>query len=250
MRVLDRLRDGLIVSCQAPPGDPLRDPSIMAAMAVTAERSGAVGVRVNGPDDVAAVRDRVGIPVIGLWKDGDSGVYITPTADHARRIAEAGADIVAVDATGRPRPDGRPLRETIDAVHAAGRLVMADVAAADHGVEAVRAGADLVGTTLSGYLDGTPPPDPDLPLVTALADRIDAPVLAEGRIHTPEQAAAALRRGAWAVVVGTAITAPGWITRRYVGALESIPATARRARTETPGAATMGPSDRAQPGQA
>lgn len=217
--VLDRIRGGLVVSCQAPPGDPLHGPDFMTAMARAAAASGAVGIRANGVDDVRAIRAATDLPLIGLWKDGTEGVYITPTARHALAVAEAGSDIVAADATPRPRPDGRTFADTVQAVHAAGALVMADAATVDDGVAAAAAGADVVGTTLSGYTDGTAPDGPDLALVAALSARLDVPVVAEGRIRTPDEAAQALAAGAWAVVVGTAITAPGAITARFSAAL-------------------------------
>ncbi|MFC6063783.1 N-acetylmannosamine-6-phosphate 2-epimerase [Streptomyces ochraceiscleroticus] len=219
--LLDGLRGRLVVSCQALPGDPLRAPEHMAAMAASVTAGAPVaGVRVQGVDDIRAVRAVVGLPLIGLWKDGTEGVYITPTADHARAVAEAGAEIVAVDATGRPRPDGRPLRETVEAVHGLGRLLMADVSTVEEGVVAAALGADVVSTTLSGYTPySRQQPGPDLELVGELAGRLAVPVFAEGRLHTPEQAAAAIEAGAWGVVVGGAITAPAAIATRFAAAL-------------------------------
>lgn len=220
--LLRRLRGGLLVSCQARPGEPLFGPGHMAAMAAAAVAGGAVGVRINGVDDVAAVRAAVDVPVVGLWKDGERGVYITPTLEHALAVAEAGADIVALDATARPRRDGRSLRDTVDTLHSRGILVMADVSTFDEGVAAAAAGADLVGTTLSGYTgEGGPPPGPDLELVEKLAADLGVPVVAEGRIASPAQAAEALTRGAFMVVVGSAITRPTSITARFVEGLRS-----------------------------
>ncbi|MEV6964392.1 N-acetylmannosamine-6-phosphate 2-epimerase [Hamadaea sp. NPDC051192] len=219
--VLAAIRGGLVVSCQAPPGDPLRDPEVLARMAASVVRAGAIGVRVNGVEVVRRTRALVTTPVIGLWKDGDEGVYITPTARHALDVAAAGADIVAVDATARPRPDGRTLADTVAAIHQQTKaLVLADVSTVDEGAAAVDAGADAVATTLSGYTGpGAPPAGPDLELVAALAGKLGVPVIAEGRIHSPEQARAALDAGAWAVVVGTAITSPAWLTGQYRAAL-------------------------------
>ncbi len=219
--LLDRLRGRLVVSCQARPGEPLYGASTMAAMARAAVAGGAAGVRINGLDDVAAVRAAVDVPVVGLWKDGDDGVYITPTLEHALSVAAAGADIVALDATSRPRRDGRSLADTVAALHEqAGVLVMADVSWYDEGLAAAAAGADVVGTTLSGYTGGgRPPSGPDLELVEKLAADLHVPVLAEGRITSPQQAAEALARGAFAVVVGGAITRPAAITARFVAAL-------------------------------
>jgi N-acylglucosamine-6-phosphate 2-epimerase len=220
---LAAIRGGLVVSCQAPVGDALRDPEIMTAMAVSVVGAGAVGIRANGVSDVREIRARVGLPLIGLWKDGLTGVYITPTSEHAVAVARAGADIVAVDGTLRPRPDGRTLADSIAAVHSEGRLLMADVSTVDEGLAAQDAGADVVSTTLSGYTPDSPSTDePDLDLLAALAGRLRIPVVAEGRIRTPAQASRALQLGAWAVVVGTAITAPAWIASQFVRELATV----------------------------
>jgi N-acylglucosamine-6-phosphate 2-epimerase len=221
--ILRGLRGGLVVSCQAPPGDPLHGPTIMAAMARAAVLGGAVGIRANGLADIQAVRRAVAVPVIGLWKDGAEGVYITPTVRHARAVVEAGAHIVAIDATSRSRPDRSTVLEVVEGLRRTHRcLVMADVSTLDEGVVAASSGADLVATTLSGYTPYSPHrPGPDLRLVAALATRIDVPVVAEGRIGTPQDARAALDAGAWTVVVGGAITRPQLITTRFVAALRA-----------------------------
>ncbi|MGQ4730880.1 MULTISPECIES: N-acetylmannosamine-6-phosphate 2-epimerase [Streptomyces] len=220
----DTLRGRLIVSCQAPPGDPMRDTATLVRFARAAAAGGGSAIRANEPEVVAAIVAAVDLPVIGLWKDGDTGVYITPTVRHSLAVAEAGAAVVAADATGRPRPDGSTFAELVNAVHAAGALVMADVATLAEGVTAAAQGADFVSTTLSGYVPGTSKQTgPDLALVTSLAAAISVPVVAEGRISSPEEAAEALARGAHSVVVGTAITAPTALTSRFVGALEKGP---------------------------
>ncbi|WP_328470395.1 N-acetylmannosamine-6-phosphate 2-epimerase [Streptomyces sp. NBC_00448] len=214
--ILERLRGRLIVSCQAYPGEPLRDPLIMRQMSLAVLEGGAAGIRAQGLDDLRAIRAVTDVPLIGLWKNGTSGVYITPTARHAREVAATGADIVAVDATFRPRPGGETLEQTVTAVHQVGRLLMADVSSYEEGIEAAALGADVVGTTLSGHVGGAPHPQgPDLDLVARLSAALSVPVLAEGRIHTPAQAQAALDAGAFAVVVGTAITHPTSLTRWF-----------------------------------
>ncbi|WP_069169475.1 N-acetylmannosamine-6-phosphate 2-epimerase [Streptomyces griseus] len=216
----DALRGRLIVSCQAPPGDPMRETPTLVRMALSAVAGGASAIRANEPEVVAAIVRAVDLPVIGLWKDGDTGVYITPTVRHALAVVEAGAAVVAADATGRPRPDGSTFTELVTAVHAAGALVMADVSTLAEGIAAAARGADLVSTTLSGYVPGTPKQTgPDLDLVTSLSAAVSVPVVAEGRINTPEEAAEALARGAHSVVVGTAITAPTALTARFVAGL-------------------------------
>ncbi|MFB7025714.1 MULTISPECIES: N-acetylmannosamine-6-phosphate 2-epimerase [unclassified Streptomyces] len=222
-RTTAALRDlagSLVVSCQALPGEALHGADIMAQMARAAVAGGAAAVRINGPEDVAAVRQAVAVPVIGLWKDGDDGVYITPTLEHARRVAEAGADLVAIDATRRPRPDGLSLADTIEALHRLGIGVLADVSTHEEGVAAAAAGADAVATTLSGYTAYSTPPDgPDFALVASLAAVLNVPLIAEGRVGTPEEAVRVLTLGAHAVVVGGAITRPTAITARFAAAL-------------------------------
>lgn len=223
---------GLIVSCQAGRGHPMRNSSVMARFAEAAELGGAVAIRcggVGGPPDVAAVSATVSLPIIGLTKTTDPEVYITPTVAAARAIIAAGADVVACDATARESSNRDPFADIIDAVHACSRLVMADVATADEGVEAARAGADIVATTLAGYTtDEETPGDPDLCLVEQLRRALPSvPLVAEGRYHTPAQVAAAFRAGATAVVVGTAITDPVWITQSFVAAATGRTATVR-----------------------
>ena len=212
--VVERLRSGVVVSCQAYPGEPMRDPDTMARVARAAQDGGAVGIRAQGLADLVRIREATDLPLIGLVKEGSSGVVITPTLGLALEVARAGSDIVAIDATGRRRPDGSTTAEIVRAVHEeTGRLVMADVATHAEGLAAVAAGADLVGTTLSGYTPTTTRgKGPDLDLVE------DVPVLAEGRVHRPEQVTEALRRGAFAVVVGTAITHPTTLTSWFVSA--------------------------------
>ncbi|HVX46639.1 MAG TPA: putative N-acetylmannosamine-6-phosphate 2-epimerase [Mycobacteriales bacterium] len=221
---LSHVRGRLIVSCQARAGHPLRDSAVIARMAQAAVRGGAAAIRCGGQGgagDVRAVRAAVAVPVIGLTKRGQEGVYITPTVADARAIAAAGADVVAIDGTARPRPDGAALLESVQAIHAAGALAMADVSTVEEGRYAAAAGADVVASTLSGYTPDSPrTDDPDLALVAGLRAALpDLAILAEGRYHTPQQAAAALAAGADAVVVGTAITDPVWITAQFAAGL-------------------------------
>ncbi|TDW91638.1 N-acetylmannosamine-6-phosphate 2-epimerase [Kribbella sp. VKM Ac-2566] len=223
--VLERIRGGLVVSCQARGSDPLRDSRVIAAVSASTVQGGAVGLRLEGPADIRAVRPLVDVPIIGLWKVDlePSDVYITPTVQHAEEVVAAGATIVALDGTARPRPDGNPLIRSIEAIHEAGALVMADVSTLAEGEAAEALGADVVSTTLSGYTPDSPQVEaPDLTLVGELARRVQIPVVAEGRYRTPFQATQALSAGAWAVVVGTAITAPGWITSQFVRRLQQV----------------------------
>jgi N-acylglucosamine-6-phosphate 2-epimerase len=210
----------VVVSCQAPPGNPMRSALVIARIAASVVAAGAGGVRIDSPEHITAVKEAVDTPVIGLWKAGSDGVYITPTLQHARAVAEAGADIIAVDGTSRPRPDGRDLAHVIRCLHAEfAAVVLADVATVAEGLAAAACGADAVATTLAG-LSGTGHADgPDLEVVATLAASLDVPVIAEGGISTPGEARAALDAGAWCVVIGRAITSPGWITARFVEAV-------------------------------
>jgi N-acylglucosamine-6-phosphate 2-epimerase len=219
---LARLEGGLVVSVQAPEGSPLRETAHMVAMARAAEAGGAAGVRAAGGADIAAIRAAVALPVIGLRKRRVSGseVYITPELADAHEVAAAGADILAVDATLRPRPGATTSSDFIAALlRGLPQPLLADVDSLEAGAAAREAGAAAVATTLAGYTgDGSPPPGPDLELVAQLAAELDCPVLAEGRYGSPEAVRAAFEAGAFAVVVGTAITDPLALTRRFAAA--------------------------------
>lgn len=229
--VLGSMRGGLIVSCQAEVGTPLGTPEVLAVLAAAAERGGAVGIRANSPQNLAAICAAVNIPVIGIYKvvRPPSEVYITPTFADARCVHEAGNPppaILAFDATPRPRPDGEDWRILLQRIRSElGALAMADISTFEEGIAAAEAGADIVATTLSGYTpytaDRHAAGGPDLELVLRLAETISVPIFCEGRVHSPELARAALDAGAFAVVVGTAITAIDWVTQRYVTAMQA-----------------------------
>lgn len=216
--ILDRLAGGVIVSCQPVSGGPMDRPEIVAAFALAALDGGAAGLRIEGIENLRAVRAVTDAPVIGLVKTeiADSPVFITPRADLARALAEAGADIVALDATDRPRP--APLADIVAAIRGAGALAMADCATAEDGVRARALGCAVLGSTLSGYTGGAVPAGPDLALVARLAE-IGGFVMAEGRYHAPADAAAAIRAGADAVTVGSAITRPEHVTGWFAAAV-------------------------------
>ncbi len=223
-QLIENLKGKLIVSCQAYMGEPLRHPETMAQMARACELGGAAAIRCQGLADIAAIKGRVEVPVIGLWKEGHEGVYITPTLRHARACIAAGADVVAIDATDRPRPDGRTFEETVAALRATeDTLIMADCATIEDIRRGVAAGCDLVSTTLShgvAAIDCTMADGPDLPLLRQAVEEFPGfPVVCEGRVHTPEDAQAAIEAGAWAVVVGTAITHPTSIASWFAKAL-------------------------------
>ncbi|WP_232547097.1 N-acetylmannosamine-6-phosphate 2-epimerase [Propioniciclava soli] len=222
---LEALRGGVVVSCQAYPGEPMLDPRTMAQVAQAAVAGGAVGIRGKGLDDLRAMRPVLSVPLIGLVKVGDSGVYITPTLDDCLAVADTGVEVVALDGTRRPRPDGLSFARTVTELknRFPDVLVMADCGSADDAAAAQDAGADILGTTLAGYTGERPKTDgPDWECIDEVVALASVPVFVEGRIHTPAQAARAIRHGAWAVVVGTAITHPttltGWFTEAVASA--------------------------------
>ena len=222
--MIESLRSRLIVSVQAYPGEAMREPGTMARVARAAVDGGAAAIRCQGLADISAIKGQVDVPVIGLWKEGHEGVYITPTLRHARACSLAGADIVAIDATGRPRPDGRTYAETVAALKDEGVLVMADCGSIDDARRAWEAGSDILSTTLSGYTgEREKTSGPDLELLAMMVDEFDTPVICEGRVHTPADAAAAMAAGAWSVVVGTAITHPTTITTWFDRAVREQP---------------------------
>lgn len=222
---LELITGRLIASVQAQSGSPVRDTEVIAALAESALLGGASGLRLNGPDDIRRVRPATTVPIIGLHKVwGGVRNVITPEVALAVGLAEAGADIIAVDATSEQLGDDFGLlREIGDAT---GLPVMADVSTFDEGVRAWEAGAAVVGTTLSGYTPQSSGDEgPDLPLVAALV-AAGIPTIAEGRYQTPGQVRAAFDAGALAVVVGGAITDPIAITRRFVAVTPAVRAPA------------------------
>ena len=210
--MLSALKDGLIVSCQPVPGSGLDRPDIVAAFALAAQAGGARGLRIEGLANLRAARAVTSLPIIGLIKRLDTAtpIVITATTPDVRDLADAGADIIAFDATAR---SGRlaSVETLLDAVHAVGRLAMADLATLEEAEAAARAGADILGTTLSGYTGGPVPEAPDITLVRRCAALLK-PVFAEGRYRTTDDVRAARIAGATAVVVGSAITRPEHVT--------------------------------------
>jgi N-acylglucosamine-6-phosphate 2-epimerase len=209
----ERLQGGLIVSVQAPEGSPLRDPSVIAAMAEAALANGAVGVRLESPEHIGAVRRRCpDALIVGLWKRTfpDSSVYITPGWGEVEAVWAAGADVVALDATDRPRPGGLLLEDLLErARRELGAPLMADIDSLENGLRAAALGCDWIGTTLYGYTEATTaaaPPAWDLLAALRAALPPGRLLVCEGGIATAGQAREALALGADAVVVGTAIT--------------------------------------------
>ena len=221
--IIEAWRDNLIVSCQAPEGTALRSTGTLARIAKAAVDGGAVGVRANGPEDVAAIRLAVDVPIIGIAKvmQADGKVLITPSFESARELVAAGASAIALDCTERGQRLGA--LDRLARIRAEFEVpILADIATIEEARAAQTAGADFVLTTLRGYTPETRHiRDFDVQFVRDLARELKTPVIAEGRIGTPQQAAAALEAGAFAVIVGTAITRPDAIVQRFVGEMQN-----------------------------
>ena len=224
------LEGNLIVSCQASAGEPLCAPEHILALSLSAIAGGAKGLRLEGTENIQHVRKHTELPIIGLIKSpGISGeerlrkVYITASYNEAEAIAGAGADIIAMDATGRVRPDGLSIGELISKVHTnLEKPVWADISTLADGIAASNAGADVISTTLYGYTEETrlpPEAGPNFKLLQELVEHIPQPVILEGRIWHPAEVRQAFELGAYACVVGSAITRPQLITKRFVKAL-------------------------------
>jgi N-acylglucosamine-6-phosphate 2-epimerase len=225
IEILGQIRNGLIVSCQAREGWAMYGSNIMAAFAEAAQEGGAVGIRANGEEDVRAISQKVKLPIIGIKKvwDKDMRVFITPNFDSAKRVIDAGASIVAMDGTKRERPNGETLSSIIQEVRRVypNVLIMADISTFEEGVYASECGADVISTTLCGYTPQTSEMRGiNFDLVEALVRNVPKPIIAEGRIHTKEDALRLLKMGCYSIVVGTAITRPEIITSWFVQELK------------------------------
>lgn len=221
--ILERIKGQLIVSCQALPSEPLyvEEKSIMYLMARAAKQAGSPCIRTSSIRDVLAIKEETDLPVIGIIKivyDGYDS-YITPTMKEVDELYAADADIIALDCTMRRRGDGSTINEFIAQIKEKypDVVLMADISTYEEGVNAWKCGVDFVGTTLSGYTDYSPKVDgPDVELVKKLSETIDIPVIAEGKVHYLDEAVQMLEAGAYAVVVGGAITRPLEIATRFI----------------------------------
>ncbi|WP_077369769.1 N-acetylmannosamine-6-phosphate 2-epimerase [Anaerosalibacter sp. Marseille-P3206] len=222
--VLKLIKGGLVVSCQALQNEPLHSSYIMSRMAYAAMLGGAVGIRANGGEDIVEIKKTVNLPIIGLRKRvyDNFDVFITPTMVEVKEVVEAGADIVAIDATDRKRPDGLTLKEFVEEIRKTypNILIMGDISKVSEGIECEKLGFDLVGTTLSGYTEDTKNRKlPDFELMKTLVEKLTIPVLAEGGIGSPDELKEAMDCGIYAAVVGTAITRPMEVTKKFVSAI-------------------------------
>lgn len=225
--LLEQIKGKVIVSCQAVQGEPLyvEEKSIMYLMARAAKQAGTPVIRTSSIRDVTAIKEETGLPVIGLIKVQYDGFesYITPTMKEVDALVEAGSDVIALDCTNQKRGDGKSISEFITEVRRKypDEILMADISTYEEGVNAWKLGVDIVGTTMSGYTPYSPKLDgPDYELVKKLSSTVDIPVIGEGRVHSPEQAVEMLNAGAFAVVVGGAITRPLEIAQRFIKAVE------------------------------
>ncbi len=223
MSFLPDVKGGLIVSCQALPDEPLHSSFIMGRMALAAKEGGAVAIRAQSSVDIKEIQKVTGLPVIGLIKKNydDSEIYITPTMAEVEDLLTTDCEMIALDMTNRPRPAGEKIDELVERIHSAGRLVLADISTYEEGMSAADIGADAISTTLSGYTSYSPQLEgPDVDLVARLAKDLTVPVFAEGRINTPADIGKVMEAGAYAPIVGSAITRPQLITAKFAKMLQ------------------------------
>lgn len=221
---MEKVRGGLIVSCQALKTEPLYSSYIMSRMAYAAMEGGAVGIRANTPEDIVEIRKTVDLPVIGLYKVvyPDSEVYITPTMKEVDALMEAGPDVIAIDATDRVRPGGMTLEKFFPEVREKypEMLFMADCSSCEDARKAQELGFDVAGTTMRGYTRATTGISiPDYDMLHHMTHELSIPIIAEGGVWEVDQLKRVFREPVLAAVVGTAITRPRDITKRFVQAI-------------------------------
>lgn len=223
MKMIEQVKGGLIVSCQALPDEPLHSSYIMGRMAVAAEQGGAVGIRANTREDIIEIKKNTELPVIGIVKRDydDSPVFITATMKEIDELMESGCEMIALDATDRIRPNGQTLQEFVSAIREKyGDIqLMADCSTVEEVFEAERLGFDVVSTTLMGYTEvskGHDIAENDFERLKEVLAHVKAPVIAEGNVNTPAKAKRCLELGVTSVVVGSAITRPQLITKTFV----------------------------------
>jgi N-acylglucosamine-6-phosphate 2-epimerase len=219
----DPLKGGLVVSCQVPDGTPIDTPEFIAAQALTVLQAGAIGIRAQGIANVSAIAKTTNVPIIGLIKRylDSTPVFICPTEKDVLELEEAGASIVAIDATERKRPNGVGLAEFLSQLRLDTKIpILADVDTLEAALVAESLGCEAVATTLSGYTDKPAPPLPNLRLVEAIAKKVKIPVIAEGGFSRPEHLKQAFEAGAWSVCIGTAITNPYLLTKSFIEVID------------------------------
>ena len=219
-------KNSLIVSCQALEDEPLHGSDIMAKMAIAAKQGGAAGIRANSFNDIIAIKQAVDLPLIGIIKKEyeTSPIYITPTMEEVDELVKANIEIIAIDATNRIRPDGKTIQTFIEEIRQKypNLLIMADISTFEEGIAAAKYGVDVVSTTLCGYTEETKDQKiPNFTLVKELSHELSIPVVCEGGIQCPGDLKAAFDHGAYACVVGSAITRPQVITKKFTDVLKN-----------------------------
>lgn len=222
--LIEYLKGNLIVSCQALPGEPLyrKEGGIMVLMAKAAIEAGAVAIRAQGVTDIRQIKEQLNVPVIGIIKKNYEGYdsYITATMAEVDALVEVGSDIIALDATLRQRGDGKTINEFVLSIKEKypNQLLMADISTLEEGINASKIGFDFIGTTMSGYTEEskTDQDGPNFELMKQLVEQTDVPIIAEGKIHTPEELQKAFAQGVHTAVVGGAITRPLEIAKRFI----------------------------------
>ena len=221
------MKGKLVVSCQALPAEPLHSSFIMGRMARAAAEGGALGIRANTPEDIGEIKKNVDLPVIGIWKKDfpDSKVYITPTMEEIDGLVETGTEIIALDATGDLRPGGKKLDDFYREIREKypEQLLMADCSTVEEALHADALGFDFIGTTLVGYTEqsrNSRIEEDDFRIIREILEKTSHPVVAEGNIDAPEKAKRVIELGCYCVVVGSIITRPQVITKRFAAVLE------------------------------
>ncbi|MGL5414502.1 MAG: N-acetylmannosamine-6-phosphate 2-epimerase [Clostridium sp.] len=221
--MLDKVKGGLIVSCQALENEPLHSSYIMGRMAIAALEGGASGIRAQGKEDILEIKKNVDLPIVGIVKRNydDSEIYITPTKTEVLELLSTGCEMIALDCTNRKRPFNENVKDLIGLIHENGKLVMADISTYEEGMQAYENGVDCISTTLSGYTSySRQESGVDFELIKRLSKDLDIPIIAEGRVHTTEALKKVYECGAFSAVVGGAITRPQEITKRFVDVLK------------------------------
>ncbi len=223
MKIIEQIKNQVIISVQAMPDEPLYKEECMTALMMSVIMGGAKVLRLAGKRDISIAKRLFNVPVIGLtkpdklpsnWKDV---VYITPSVSDVSDLIQAGADIVAADATQRMRPK-ESLSEILSCIHLNNKLAMADISTYEEGIKAFEMGFDIISTTLSGYTSHSRQDlkTPDFDLLEKLVKNLDCPIILEGRIWTPDEVNKAFDLGAYSVVIGSAVTRPQLITKRFI----------------------------------
>ena len=213
------LKKGLVVSCQVPDGTPIDTPEFIAAQAETVLQAGAVGIRAQGLTNVAAVARTVSVPIIGLIKrySDSTQIHITPEIDDVLKLEQAGATIVAIDATGRLRENGLSFPAFMEELRRKTDIpILADIDTVEAALAAESLGCDAVATTLSGYTSAPASKLPNIELIQKLSNSVKVPIIAEGGFNRPEHLLQAFNAGAWSVCIGTAITNPYLLAKSFV----------------------------------